>query len=54
MIGRDYFTKLEAVARAVRQCKQPFGGVRLVLCGDFLQLPPVTDGDDKKNYCFQV
>ena len=50
----DYFTSLEAVARAVRGSKQPFGGIQLILCGDFLQLPPVTDGEAPKNYCFQV
>lgn len=53
MIDADYFDKLEAVARAVRKSKQPFGGIQLVLCGDFLQLPPVTKEGERK-YCFQV
>ena len=53
MIDADYFDKLDAVARAVRKLKQPFGGIQLVLCGDFLQLPPVTKEGEKK-YCFQV
>lgn len=35
---------LEEVARAVRRCKQPFGGLQLVLTGDFHQLPPVAKG----------
>ena len=54
MVEGDYFDKLEAVARAVRRSKEPFGGIQLVLCGDFLQLPPVSKGREKKNYCFQV
>ena len=54
MIDADYFDKLEAVAKAVRKSKQPFGGIQLVLCGDFLQLPPVTKEGEKKKYCFQV
>ena len=37
MVEGDYFDKLEAVARAVRRSKEPFGGIQLVLCGDFLQ-----------------
>ncbi len=54
MIDADFFDKLEAVARAVRKSKKPFGGIQLVLCGDFFQLPPVSKEGDKKKYCFQV
>ena len=39
MVEGDCFDKLEVVARAVRRSKKPFGGIQLVLCGDFLQLP---------------
>ena len=34
--------KLEFIARKVRNRTEPFGGIQLVLSGDFLQLPPVT------------
>ena len=53
MIDADYFDKLNVVAKAVRKSKRPFGGIQLVLCGDFLQLPPVSK-DGEKKYCFQV
>jgi len=42
MIDADLFDKLEALARAVRGSDQWFGGVQLVMCGDFFQLPPVS------------
>lgn len=54
MVDGEFFDKLEAVARAVRKNKKPFGGIQLVLCGDFLQLPPVTKDGHKRVFCFQV
>lgn len=53
MVDADFFTKIEAVARHVRRNEKPFGGVQLILCGDFLQLPPVTSKENKKSFCFQ-
>lgn len=35
--------KLEEIARTVRSNSSPFGGIQLVLTGDFYQLPPVPD-----------
>jgi len=42
MIDGEIFTKIENIARKVRKCEKPFGGIQIVLCGDFLQLPPVN------------
>ena len=53
MVDGDYFDKLDVVAKTVRRCNRPFGGIQLVLCGDFLQLPPVAR-EGEKTYCFQV
>ena len=54
MIDADFFDKLEGVARAVRKSRKPFGGIQLVLCGDFCQLPPVSKEGERKQYCFKV
>lgn len=54
MIDADYFDTIEAVARKVRQCEKPFGGIQLVICGDFLQLPPVSQDGKEQKFCFQV
>uniref|UniRef100_A0A671KZQ7 ATP-dependent DNA helicase PIF1 n=1 Tax=Sinocyclocheilus anshuiensis TaxID=1608454 RepID=A0A671KZQ7_9TELE len=53
MVEAEFFDKLEAVARSIRRSTEPFGGIQLIVCGDFLQLPPVTKGKDKANFCFQ-
>ena len=54
MVDSNFFDKLEAVARALRKKEIPFGGIQLILSGDFLQLPPVVKQAEKKKFCFQV
>ncbi|XP_063386502.1 ATP-dependent DNA helicase PIF1 [Cydia fagiglandana] len=55
MVDGAFFEKLEAVARHVRRNDKPFGGIQLILCGDFLQLPPVVEkGQTGKRFCFQT
>ncbi|XP_017856975.1 PREDICTED: ATP-dependent DNA helicase PIF1 [Drosophila arizonae] len=54
MVDGQYFDKIEAVARHVRRNERPFGGIQLILCGDFLQLPPVIKGETGvQRFCFQ-
>ncbi|CCM00349.1 uncharacterized protein FIBRA_02379 [Fibroporia radiculosa] len=43
MIDGVLFDKLEFIARHLRRSDEPFGGIQLVLSGDFCQLPPVPD-----------
>lgn len=38
---------VDEVTRLVRSNNQPFGGLQLILCGDFFQLPPVNRVDTK-------
>ncbi|CAB4062055.1 PIF1 [Lepeophtheirus salmonis] len=47
MVDGRYFETLEAVARIIRNSDKPFGGIQLVLTGDFLQLPPVNESKGK-------
>uniref|UniRef100_A0A914VT25 ATP-dependent DNA helicase PIF1 n=1 Tax=Plectus sambesii TaxID=2011161 RepID=A0A914VT25_9BILA len=53
MIDADFFTKMEHVARYVRGNDRPFGGIQLILCGDFFQLPPVTPFGVERKFCFE-
>jgi ATP-dependent DNA helicase PIF1 len=45
MMNPDLFDKLEALARKIRLNNKPFGGIQLILSGDFLQIPPVNSND---------
>ncbi|XP_019967950.1 ATP-dependent DNA helicase PIF1 [Paralichthys olivaceus] len=54
MVEARFFDKLESVARSVRRSTEPFGGIQLIICGDFLQLPPVSKGKEKASFCFQA
>ncbi|KAL1122146.1 hypothetical protein AAG570_003551 [Ranatra chinensis] len=50
MVDGPYFEKIEYIAREIRGNDNPFGGIQVIVCGDFLQLPPVTKSDIK--FCF--
>ncbi|XP_062285275.1 ATP-dependent DNA helicase PIF1 [Scomber scombrus] len=54
MVEAQFFDKLESIARSVRRSTEPFGGIQLIVCGDFLQLPPVSKGKEKASFCFQA
>ncbi len=42
MVDAVLFEKIEALARRMKEAPHlPFGGIQLILCGDFFQLPPV-------------
>ncbi|XKT74895.1 MAG: AAA family ATPase [Patescibacteria group bacterium UBA2103] len=42
MMHPEMFDALDRLARAMKMVDAPFGGIQIVLSGDFFQLPPVT------------
>lgn len=42
MVDGDLFDKLDRIGRSIRSSERPFGGIQIVLSGDFFQLPPVS------------
>ena len=55
MIPAKFFNQLEEIAREVRNNQKPFGGIQLILTGDFLQLPPVSEKDSEPaKFCFEA
>jgi ATP-dependent DNA helicase PIF1 len=50
MLSPELFDKLEVIARSLRNNK-PFGGIQLILTGDFFQLPNISQKD---LFCFNA
>jgi len=50
MMNPELFDKLEILARKVRKSTKPFGGIQIILSGDFLQLPPINS----ESFCFEA
>ncbi len=53
VISAEMFDKLEVLARKFRNNRKPFGGMQLILMGDFFQLPPVPPRGKKVDLCFK-
>lgn len=47
MLSADTLDMVDAVCREVRRIEKPFGGLTVVLVGDFFQLPPVSRERDR-------
>lgn len=43
----------EKVARIIRECDMPWGGMRVIAVGDFAQLPPVSRYGERTDWCFE-
>ena len=46
MLSGVFLANLDRLLRSTRFSQEPFGGIQVVLVGDFFQLPPVSRGND--------
>jgi ATP-dependent DNA helicase PIF1 len=53
MISAQFFDNLSYVGQRMRNSDKPFGGMRLLMFGDFLQLPPVSKHDTRVSRVFE-
>jgi predicted ATPase len=46
---------IEEIARFFKRNNKPFGGMQVILCGDFFQLPPVSrTGEEKARFAYHA
>jgi len=48
MLDAQRLDLVDRVCKIIKAPFLPFGGIQVVVCGDFFQLPPVDDGTDEK------
>lgn len=52
MLNIETFEYVNEVLKEVRENNEPFGGIQVLLIGDFFQLPPVEEENLERKYCF--
>jgi hypothetical protein len=53
MVSPEIFASMDKVLRAFKNSPEPFGGVQVVISGDFFQLPPVSREFKEKRFAWQ-
>jgi ATP-dependent DNA helicase PIF1 len=54
MMTPQLLDSLDQIGQAIRRSSRPFGGIQVVLVGDFYQLPPVSRTDGGIQFAFQA
>ena len=48
MLHKHQLDMVDTIARYILDCDNAFGGIQIVLCGDFFQLPPVSSDSSSR------
>ena len=54
MLSASRLDLVDAICQLVRKSSHPFGGLQVVLSGDFFQLPPVARGSEDKRFALEA
>ena len=53
MVSPEIFSSMDRILRAFKNSPAPFGGVQVIISGDFFQLPPVSREFKEKRFAWQ-
>lgn len=53
MVSPEIFTSMDRILSSFKDSPEPFGGVQVVISGDFFQLPPVSKEPKAKRFAWQ-
>lgn len=53
MVSPNIFSCIDKILQAFKHNYEPFGGIQVVLSGDFFQLPPISRNNDGKRFAWQ-
>ncbi len=56
MLHKHQLEMVDSIARYMLACDEAFGGMQIVLCGDFFQLPPISSASlgEEKQFAFEA
>jgi len=54
MVSPQLFESIDKILRAFKYSREPFGGVQIILAGDFFQLPPVSTSGQEVRFAWQT
>lgn len=56
MLHKHQLDMVDTIARYILESTAAFGGIQIVLCGDFFQLPPIASGSikEEKQFAFEA
>ena len=53
MVSPEIFSSIDMIIQAFKKNSEPFGGIQVILSGDFFQLPPISRGFKEKKFSWQ-
>ena len=54
MISPKVFFMMSELCKRIRKNVEPFGGIQIIMIGDFMQLPPVAKGSERMSFVFET